>query len=422
MTVGTWSKDQTFYWPPLGTWVGRKKEKSWNGIDRPKEPKTPRPFRLLYRREVNRKGQIRWVPYRLSVFSERPRKARGDAPHPYEMYWIEHMRDQIYLPNTGGAFTFDQLVGSSGWTAKALNTPSDDYKLLSRLRDAIQGSEFNLGIMLGESKTTFQYLGDLTRSLARFGLALRKGAYLDAIDALRGPLGGPRSVLLPNRIPPRNWRAQTLSQRLLEFQYAVRPLLGDAKAAAEFLAHHLSVPLQQRYRVKVKMIDTSNSLSSFHGSQETVKTHRRSLIAFVREHPSVIQQLGLLDPEVVAWELIPFSFVADWFLPIGAWLEARAFAKKVEGSFVYSDKMQSDIIWSMDKTKGRIDWPSDSPQVWRNTWFKRTLSSYAGVPFPRVKPLAEALSVEHALNGIALLNVVFNGGSKSKPLPDYIKS
>jgi hypothetical protein len=34
------------------------------------------------------------------------------------------------------------------------------------------------------------------------------------------------------------------------------------------------------------------------------------------------ERWGLTDPASVAWELIPFSFVADWFVPIGDTLRA----------------------------------------------------------------------------------------------------
>jgi hypothetical protein len=33
-----------------------------------------------------------------------------------------------------------------------------------------------------------------------------------------------------------------------------------------------------------------------------------------------LQQMGLTNPLEVAWELIPFSFVADWFISVGDWL------------------------------------------------------------------------------------------------------
>lgn len=31
-------------------------------------------------------------------------------------------------------------------------------------------------------------------------------------------------------------------------------------------------------------------------------------------------QLGLVNPAAVAWELVPFSFLVDWFIGVGSWL------------------------------------------------------------------------------------------------------
>ena len=52
---------------------------------------------------------------------------------------------------------------------------------------------------------------------------------------------------------------------------------------------------------------------------------------FLREFST----LGLTNPAVVAWELVPYSFVLDWLVPIGSWLDlldAGAFLEYREGS------------------------------------------------------------------------------------------
>lgn len=36
---------------------------------------------------------------------------------------------------------------------------------------------------------------------------------------------------------------------------------------------------------------------------------------------SQLQQLGLTNPALVAWELVPFSFVFDWFISVGQYLQ-----------------------------------------------------------------------------------------------------
>ena len=50
-------------------------------------------------------------------------------------------------------------------------------------------------------------------------------------------------------------------------------------------------------------------------------------------------QLGLVNPASVAWELIPFSFLVDWFLPVGKFLE----------SYTDTVGMQLDNIQRMER-------------------------------------------------------------------------
>jgi hypothetical protein len=47
---------------------------------------------------------------------------------------------------------------------------------------------------------------------------------------------------------------------------------------------------------------------------------------------SWINGLGLNNPVGIAWELIPFSFVVDWFVPVGKWLTANdPFPRDISG-------------------------------------------------------------------------------------------
>lgn len=41
-------------------------------------------------------------------------------------------------------------------------------------------------------------------------------------------------------------------------------------------------------------------------------------------NPNVLlaSNLGLTNPAMVAWDLVPFSFVVDWFLPVGKFLNS----------------------------------------------------------------------------------------------------
>jgi hypothetical protein len=54
----------------------------------------------------------------------------------------------------------------------------------------------------------------------------------------------------------------------------------------------------------------------------TVRAYRQAWAVIRKNTDSVPEALGFSSPLVVGWELVPFSFVVDWFCSIGQWLEA----------------------------------------------------------------------------------------------------
>jgi hypothetical protein len=121
---------------------------------------------------------------------------------------------------------------------------------------------------------------------------------------------------------------------------------------------------------------------------------------------SLLNSFGFLTPELVAWELLPFSFVADWFIPIGTYLEALDFVKSVEGTYVRTDLSRADVGLG---TAPNVTIVSGSARrkeisVTRTAGSIGTLSSQIGRP-----KFKNPLSVSHATSAIALLQSVFGG-------------
>jgi hypothetical protein len=124
---------------------------------------------------------------------------------------------------------------------------------------------------------------------------------------------------------------------------------------------------------------------------------KRGIVAYITENgnSSIAATLGLLDPELVAWELVPFSFVADWFIPIGQWMEARAKASRLTGTFVTSDKATCLID---QLTIAGVSCSGYGAQI----SFNRSISSTLDVPMPTFKPLTKVASWQHCANALAL--------------------
>ena len=211
---------------------------------------------------------------------------------------------------------------------------------------------------------------------------------------------------------------------MLEIQYGWRPLLQDIYEASRALAWHLGDPYKQRLRVTVRKEKDLLKVSTWPGkplgtvpqtyaknwcnSRATIR-QQRWLTAIIAERPeSIPAALGLLDPEVIAWEATPFSFVADWAIPIGDWLESRAYASRLKGTFITSD------LFLNHHFPNEGSFVSGNPRAQRKiVSFTRVISNTLAVPMPAVKPLSKVASFQHCLNGLALMVSVVSGGKKS---------
>jgi hypothetical protein len=119
----------------------------------------------------------------------------------------------------------------------------------------------------------------------------------------------------------------------LEASYGWLPLLQDVHGAVtEYDKRHEIGP--PRLDVKAKYYEYVESLvdhaTTYGGiDQWSLQEIRKDLVGCT-VHLTYEQgnnlyrkaaQLGLIDPLEVAWEVLPWSFVVDWFLPVGNWLQ-----------------------------------------------------------------------------------------------------
>lgn len=133
---------------------------------------------------------------------------------------------------------------------------------------------------------------------------------------------------------PRN--ITSLSSLWLEYRYGWRPLIYDAQSIGEALAElHSNNDKRRRNRVKGRVItefQTSSSVdSTLTGSCQQGVVHRttidttwkfetRALVA-----GDISLQPFSFNPPLTAWELVPYSFVIDWFLNVGQAIAAVSF-------------------------------------------------------------------------------------------------
>lgn len=269
--------------------------------------------------------------------------------------------------------------------------------LLDRIADQVRNNEFDLGTCLGEAHESVMMIGNTARTLVGVILDIKKGRFSSAARRL-GSRGMSGTMSL----------RKTLAQNWLALQYGWMPLLNDVYAASEGISNILNKPHKKRFKAQYTikaLTDHQYGNQRTYFRQEAYRKKGYILELSEAQFPSVPARLGLQDPEVVAWELLPFSFIADWFLPIGDYLSLRANVSRLNGKWITSDLRVSNRHLNIWKSTD-YDWPQTPwPEYrYKKVQFNRTISSSPPkVPLPKIRPLTESFSVKHCLSGLALL-------------------
>lgn len=425
MSSGSW--DSSYYIPGVVRYTSFK---TWSGDDRPKLPRGE-----VRNWTVFRSGKTYHFRYR--TFSA-PKRVK-DSPHNYSVsgglvvgnwYVANHtdFGDQLglvseFINNT----SHDNFLSYQTSQFDA----NDQLRLVAKLREKIFGSDFNASVFLGEGHQTLDLIADSAKRIYTSLRHLRRGNIRGATKALvegtpRGPhkpydqLPTGKSVgraLSPKEARRNNIKnAKAMSSNWLELQYGWLPLLSDAEGAAQALAKSLEVPFSMRYSASifrgVETVRTGGAgVTAYQWTLHTVC--RRKLVVYMTEKPSLAAQLGVLNPENVAWELLPWSFVVDWFIPIGQYLDARAISSCVAGTYVTSDKT---LGWIDSFGGARMDpRAQDYKAVYR--FYNRTVSTSPSLPLPKFKGIGKAASWQHCTNAVALLTGMLKRPSLDKPTP-----
>lgn len=403
------------------TLAGWQHTKTWSGGDS-RLPRSPEPFdpgRLFT--TVSPSGRR----YRFYARRAPRKREKLFSPNNYSMSALRRFNPLVgdmannlsWNPQHYTNATLESVIGVDSVTLPAPPPfdANDDIKLISRLKDRIGGSDFNMSVFLAEGHQVVGMIGDTAVKLARAYHLFRRG---DVVGSIKTMYAG-------RKMPPKAFRRKS-ANNWLELQYGWLPLLGDMKDGAELLAHRLNVPFRQRHVVRMSKSASKQAMDNFNvayrwsGGRSVVQ---KQIVAFISEPESLPSLLGLMDPELIAWELTPFSFVVDWFLPVGDYLAARAFASRLHGTFVITTKttmlergIEPKVVnydWVYPGATGVWDFGNSDAYSRERVTLLREVTNSLVVPMPKVKPLDEALSWQHCLNGIALLANVLHAPKKA---------
>lgn len=321
-----------------------------------------------------------WCKYGRLVYEKRinttyPYKYHYDTVREIPTEWISYSHE-------GGPWVPD----SSPASTTAYN----------RFFNNVGGISLNLALAYAERQQTIDLITKNISKLNRCLKALRKKNYRGALDAL-GVRGNIDAV------------GKSLADLWLELQYGWKPLISDIHAAMEYT---LPKQVTFEYHEKGKYRSTYE-FTSIGGYPGVMKIDDRVVLngkcTVVDPTVVTLNQLGLLNPALLAWEKLPFSFIADWAFPIGTWLEQQTalLGLQISSPAVTKTRKASWLVKDISFASRHVGDPLYEEILddwWKYGGVLRSKRRDIGiVPIPHLPRFKNPLTPTHAANAIALL-------------------
>lgn len=265
---------------------------------------------------------------------------------------------------------------------------------LKRLMGRYKNHDFNAGTFLAEAPETIEMVTKAGLSVFSAYRDVRKGRFGKALSDLRKA----------NLERGRTFKVdKTASSAWLALQFGWAPLIGDAYAAADAYSASRKKKVKTKVRASTKReVGLPNRAPQFYVKQAKT-VYRVQVILKTTYRPSQFEQLGFTSPSLIAWELLPFSFVVDYFYKIGEWLELNAVLPTSDSVYITTQSYVQTLggvttpgppLSTYDKMV-----PANPAYNGRYVYVNRTVSSAPNIPPPRLTPVP---GVKQMANMLAL--------------------
>lgn len=287
-------------------------------------------------------------------------------------------------------------------TSVIVNLPDNlSARAMNAARIDIADKNIDVSVFFGELRETATQLLDLTVRIARSLRHARKGRWRRAAQALNG--GRLRST-------------QHLAENYAGYVWGLVPLINDA--------YGLQQQIKDGFKSKNSYIRSVGFASKkctpseiWNGTPgNNLRLSGRGSTSFSRVvytsriHDSTLyalNQLGLANPIATAWELVPLSFVIDWFLPIGDFLTALTSPLGTEFVSGFEDRViEASATGTYLRESGFSGYLEGTPAIGKHELFafqRVTLGAYQPTAFYFGSGLSN--SVSRVISSLALLKL-----------------
>jgi hypothetical protein len=376
--------------------------------------------------ETLKRFQLPQNPYTRTIWEQNYPKV---SPV-YKEYWNDGTSRQWFYNGPGTAFYLDVSESHTDYPIP----PDLRNQAISRLRSEASNSSGSAAVSMAEADKTARFVAQTATKFANAFRDLRKGRFGDFANTMGLTTTVREERAFRNRYKTRVLRSggdtrQFAAQTWLEYSYAWKPMISDVYSQAENLARVLE---NNSFVLRVARSSANGNYRYAHKtlSADQVWAADRLVIVQGRESytvryrvpngpAQVANTFGLTNPLLVAWELVPFSFVADWFLPIGDFLAGLTAWDGLEfGGGTHSSVRKSSHTCTGRAGPGSV-FSGGHGQLVSNNWGSatavytfKTRELLSNFPSQQSVEFKDPRSFAHAASAIALIQAVGFGSRK----------
>lgn len=286
--------------------------------------------------------------------------------------------------------------------------PSIDEDLVldatNKFYSKVYETSVNMAVFYAERKEAISMVTSNLKRLAFAARDIKRGNFASACNRLRAKY----------RPPSKAARNGTFPKRWLEYRYGWVPLLGDTyNIINKLFPNPRFTVVGQANGNQQWARDFPGSSANYYAWPQVISSIRRNkvkvkgYIETLNIEVQAAHTLGITNPMSLAWEVLPYSFVIDWFLPVGDYLDKLAMLGNIRiidpSVTITSEVTTQSAVLGYKPRVGPVTGPS---AVWDQlARLKVRRTSIPSLPLPRLK---NPLSLTHFADAMSLLYNVFD--------------
>lgn len=260
--------------------------------------------------------------------------------YPYERTSRSMLNPRINARGSNGTTInsiFVANLGPNSYLDTSVRQLPPDVDIINKLADKWKQTDFNVGMYLSpEGRESIEMMLSSMMRLSNSAREFKRG---NLGSALRNLDHLPRSA---RRTVARKFNSGDVSGAFLSAHLGWEPLIKDI-----YEASHIKSLEEEPLRLFASRKGTPAKWRVINPGPckiESSETLKVKILMDVARPPTFTERFGLGNAFSIAWELVPLSFVADYFLPIGSVIDSMYFISQVRVKQAWKKTFEDAVV------------------------------------------------------------------------------